>query len=66
MFKDNLLIFCIVFALIFSLAVGITSGNFGTLMRYKIPMMPFYYSALAIIYIKAKENIKDGFAKELE
>lgn len=66
MFKDNLLIFCIVFALIFSLAVGITSGNFGTLMRYKIPMMPFYYSALAIIYIKSKENIKTEIAKEQE
>ncbi|MBK7764574.1 MAG: hypothetical protein IPI46_14800 [Bacteroidetes bacterium] len=27
--------------MIFSIAVGLTSGNFGTLIRYKIPLMPF-------------------------
>jgi hypothetical protein len=26
-----------------------TSGNFGTLVRYKIPMIPFYISALMIM-----------------
>lgn len=54
-FSDKIVLMCVVFAIIFSLAVGITSGNFGTLMRYKIPMMPFYFSALAIIFIKTKE-----------
>jgi hypothetical protein len=45
-----IILFCIFFAIIFSLSVGITSGNFGTLMRYKIPMMPFYFTALVLIY----------------
>lgn len=39
--KDPFLVFCLVFTLLFSFAVGISTGNFGTLMRYKIPMMPF-------------------------
>ncbi len=43
-------IFCLVFALIFAFGVGISSYNFGTLSRYKIPLLPFYWSALAIIY----------------
>ncbi len=48
--SDPILLFCLVFAMVFALAVGITSGNFGTLMRYKIPMMPFYFTGLAILY----------------
>ncbi|MFY8035864.1 MAG: hypothetical protein ACOVMQ_01795 [Cyclobacteriaceae bacterium] len=43
-------IFCLVFALIFAFGVGVSSYNFGTLARYKIPLLPFYWSALAIIY----------------
>lgn len=37
------------FAVFFSFSVGITAGNFGTLVRYKIPMMPFYMAALMIM-----------------
>lgn len=43
-------IFCLVFAFIFAFGVGVSSYNFGTLSRYKIPLLPFYWSALAIIY----------------
>jgi hypothetical protein len=35
--------------LLFAFAVGFTSYNFGALVRYKIPMMPFYYIALFIL-----------------
>ncbi|MEX0598485.1 MAG: hypothetical protein WD512_18530, partial [Candidatus Paceibacterota bacterium] len=40
----------IFFALVFGFAVGFTSYNFGALSRYKIPCLPFYTAALAIIY----------------
>ena len=46
--------FCLIFSLIFAFAVGFTSYNFGTLARYKIPLMPFYFIALFII--ADKEN----------
>lgn len=42
-FQDPFLVFCLVFALLFAFAVGVSTYNFGTLMRYKIPMMPFYF-----------------------
>lgn len=48
-FKDPTIIFCLVYSLIFAFAVGISTGNFGTLSRYKIPCLSFY--ALAIILI---------------
>ena len=40
---------CFVFSLVFAISVGISSGNFGTLVRYKIPFMPFYLSGLYIM-----------------
>ncbi|HRA12632.1 MAG TPA: hypothetical protein PKX31_13225, partial [Chitinophagaceae bacterium] len=46
--------FCLVFTLIFAFAVGISSYNFGTLSRYKIPCLPFYAVALIVIFYKNK------------
>jgi hypothetical protein len=40
---------CFVFSLIFAIAVGVSSSNFGTLVRYKIPLMPFYLGGLYIL-----------------
>ncbi|MEM7548223.1 MAG: hypothetical protein AAF363_01015 [Bacteroidota bacterium] len=37
----DILTFCILFVILFSFAVGITTYNFGTLARYRIPMLPF-------------------------
>lgn len=40
--QDATLLFCIIFTIIFAFAVGITSYNFGSLSRYKIPCLPFF------------------------
>ncbi len=47
--RDPYLLFALVYALLFGFLVGITSGNFGTLARYKIPMLPFFASFLLIL-----------------
>ena len=39
---------CFVFALVFAIAVGTSTSNFGTLVRYKIPLIPFYLCGLLI------------------
>ena len=44
--RDPFLLFSFLFALVFAFAVGVTTFNFGTLMRYKIPMIPFFILAL--------------------
>jgi hypothetical protein len=46
--------FSLVFALVYAFAVGVSSFNFGTLARYKIPLMPFFALALIIIYYENK------------
>ncbi len=49
LFSDPTVLFCLIFAIIFAFAVGFTSMNFGALARYKIPALPFYFSALVIL-----------------
>jgi hypothetical protein len=49
---DRTLVFFLIFTLIFAFAVGISTGNFGTLSRYKIPCMPFFAAFLLILYSK--------------
>lgn len=44
-----ILTLCFVFSLVFAISIGISSGNFGTLVRYKIPLMPFYLAGLYIL-----------------
>ena len=41
--------FCFFFSVFFAFAVGFTSFNFGALVRYKIPLMPFYVAALFMV-----------------
>lgn len=62
-FKDLVQIppvtFCIVFTLIFAFVVGISTPNFGTMVRYRIPCLPFFLCAMVILYnIKALELLK--------
>jgi hypothetical protein len=53
---DPNVLFCLTFALLFSFAVGFSTYNFGTLARYKIPAIPFYFLALFILYNKKLKN----------
>jgi hypothetical protein len=50
------LLMSFIFSLIFAASVGITSSNFGTLVRYKIPLIPFYLSGLYILRSIANEK----------
>ncbi|KAA6437618.1 hypothetical protein ACD591_15625 [Rufibacter glacialis] len=53
-----ILTFCIIFSLVFAFGVGTNSGNFGTLVRYKIPLMPFYLAALYMMQAHLKRPRK--------
>jgi len=47
--EKPLLLFSLLFALFFAFSVGIATSNFGTLVRLKIPCIPFYVSSLFVI-----------------
>lgn len=54
--NDPDIIFALTFSLIVAFAVGVTSYNFGTLSRYKIPMLPYFALSIVLLYIKNKER----------
>lgn len=43
-------VFCFIFSITFAFAVGVSTFNFGTLSRYKIPMLPFFVLGLIMLY----------------
>ena len=48
--NSPLIHFCILFSFTFAFMVGLSSANFGSLVRYKIPFMPFYLLFLSVLY----------------
>ena len=54
--QDSFLMMCFIFAIFFAFAVGFTSYNFGALVRYKIPCIPFFVASLLILEYKSKKQ----------
>lgn len=65
-FSDPRILMCFVFALVFAVAVGITSANFGALSRYKIPCMPYYLIMILLMYNKSGLTYPKWFNRVLD
>jgi hypothetical protein len=52
--SSHLLTFAFIFSMFFAFSVGISTSNFGSLVRYKIPVIPFYVACLFIVQYKAR------------
>ena len=52
---------CLVFSVTFAFAVGVSTFNFGTLVRYKIPLLPFFAVSLILInhYSKSERKLEE-------
>ena len=64
--SNPFLIFCFVFSIFFAFAVGLTTYNFGSLVRYKIPFYPFFVSALFILLSYSKRERKRALLEATE
>lgn len=51
-FSDPIIFFAFIFTVLLSAIVGFTTFNFGTLVRYRLPILPFYCFMLLAIYNK--------------
>lgn len=49
--------FCIFFSLFFAFCVGFTAYNFGALVRYKIPCIPFFVAGLMVLDMQTQQDI---------
>jgi hypothetical protein len=60
-FTNQLVLFSFVLSILFALIIGFTTFNFGTMIRYKIILLPFYYFMLVYIYTnyKSKKSTAD-------
>ena len=56
---NHLLTFSIIFSLFFAFSVGISSSNFGSMVRYKIPAIPFFVCSLFIVEYLHTEEVKN-------
>lgn len=54
--RNRMVMFCFFFSVLFAIFVGATTLNFGTLVRYKIPCMPFYVIAMVLILEEGKKR----------
>lgn len=57
--NEPFFLFSVVFSLFFAFGVGIASTNFGALVRYKLPLMPFFFTTLYLIYNKSRKKKKN-------
>lgn len=62
LFDNPLILFSFVFSIVFAFSIGFSTSNFGALVRYKIPLIPFYMAALFFIRKKqiVKEKVKES------
>lgn len=60
-FRNPDVSFSFIFSIILAFAVGVSSFNFGTLVRYKIPLLPFYALAMILIYYENKPRKVEEF-----
>ena len=56
-FSDPFTLLCISYALLFGALIGLSTFNFGTLARYRIPLIPFYTMGLLNILYNYQKPI---------
>ncbi len=59
-FQKPIITYCFFFAFLFSAFVGATTLNFGSLVRYKIPCLPFYIVSLFLVLHFAEAKKKEA------
>lgn len=59
-FTNVNVLFTFIFSITFAFAVGVSTYNFGTLVRYKIPLLPFFLISLILIlhHSKSDKNVE--------
>lgn len=56
LFKNPLILFCFSYSLILAILIGLSTSNFGALIRFKIAFAPFLTSTLVLLYILTKNK----------
>jgi len=55
-FNDSFVFFSFTYVIVLASIIGFSTFNFGTLVRYRLPVLPFYYFLLIRIYFSQLER----------
>jgi hypothetical protein len=55
-FSNHVLLFSFIYFILLGALVGFVSFNFGTLVRYKMPLIPLFYTYLILLYEKVRHG----------
>ncbi|MCS6982395.1 MAG: hypothetical protein NZM65_09420 [Flavobacteriales bacterium] len=58
-FKDPILTLCFIFSVFVAFIVGFTTANFGALVRYRMPILPFFLSYFFILAYLSNESYRE-------
>ena len=54
LWAEPFLLYCFIFSILFAFGVGIAGTNFGALVRYKTPLVPFFFSMVYLIFKQSR------------
>ena len=55
--KEPFLLYCLIFSILFAFGVGIAGTNFGAMVRYKTPLLPFFFTMIYILSILINSKV---------
>lgn len=61
--NEPLIFFSMIFGIFFAFSVGLTTSNFGAMVRYKIPAVPYYLASILVINEHYRTLKKEAVAK---
>jgi hypothetical protein len=57
--SDHPILMCsFIFSILFAFLIGLTTANFGALVRFKIPLVPLYVSTMMVLFSYAPKPAK--------
>jgi hypothetical protein len=63
---NPVILYCLFFSVLFAFMTGLTTPNFGALVRFKIPLIPLYMSAIMVLFGQLKSiRIYEGRDRRL-
>ena len=54
--NEPFLLYCFIFSILFAFGVGIAGTNFGALVRYKTPLVPFFFSMIYLVFKQSRNQ----------
>lgn len=65
-FKDPILTLCFSFSVFVAFIVGFTTANFGALVRYRMPILPFFLAYFFILTFLSNETYRENLIRRYE